>query len=72
MVILVAAGLGLLTGQPWWCPAAIAGAVLSLIIIVPWWNTVAPGARYGGTAFNLLVLIALLPPWSDKVVQALT
>lgn len=71
MAVLVAAGVGVLARQPWWPQVAIAGAALSLIVIVPWWNTVVAGARYGGTAFNLLVLIALLPPWSDKVVQAL-
>lgn len=60
-VVLVLAGVGLLINQAWWLTLAIAGAVISIIAIFPWWNTVVPGAK-AGFVFNLLVLIVLLTP----------
>ena len=70
LVFLVGAGLGLLLRRTWWPTVGIIGAVLSLVVIVPWWNTAVPGARYGGTLFNLLVLVALLLPWGDRIIEA--
>ena len=61
MVAFVIAGLGLLFSQPWWPSVAVPAAVLSLVVILPWWNTVPPGAKVGA-AFDLLVLLVLLSP----------
>jgi hypothetical protein len=44
-------------------------AVVSLIVIVPWWNTVVAGAK-AGAAFDGLVLIALSLPWRESVIAA--
>ena len=68
---LVGAGLGLLFGQAWWPALAIAAAAVSLVAIVPWLTVVPPGA-WAGAAFDLLILIALLPPWSERVVATLS
>lgn len=67
---LVGAGLGLLFGQDWWPVLATAAAVVSLAAIIPWTRVVPPGA-WGGVAIDLLILIALLPPWADRIVAAL-
>ena len=61
---LSASGVGLILMQGWWMNAAIAGAVISLVVIVPWWRTVPPGARIGA-AFDLLILVLLLSPLKD-------
>ena len=58
---LVAAGIGLLLGQSWWTPIAIAGALCSLAAIVPWWRAVVPGA-YFGALFDVVVSVVLLSP----------
>ena len=60
-ICLAAAGIGLLLGQPWWIPLAIAGCICSLVAILPWWKAVVPGA-YVGAAFDLLMLILLASP----------
>ncbi len=60
----LAAGLGLILGQDWWVSAALGGSLVSLMVIVPWWNTVPPGARLGA-AFDLLVILVLLTPARD-------
>jgi hypothetical protein len=58
---LVAAGAGLFWQRAWAVPLALTGAVLSLAVILPWWNTVPPGAKLGAL-FDLLVLALLFSP----------
>jgi hypothetical protein len=60
-ICLVAAGVGVLLGQPWWIPLAIAGCICSLAAILPWWKAVVPGAHFGAV-FDVLVSILLLSP----------
>jgi hypothetical protein len=67
---LVAGGVGLALGHPWWPSAAVAGAALSLVAIVPWARVVPPGA-WAGAVFDLALLVTLLPPWADRVVAFL-
>jgi hypothetical protein len=71
MIATIGAGLGLLYGQMWWRPLALAAAVISLTAILPWWPTVAARPRVWATLFDLAVLIALAPTWGDQIVQAL-
>jgi hypothetical protein len=66
----VAAGIGLAAQQLWWPILAIAQAIVSLIVIVPWWNTVVPGAKVGAV-FDVIVLVVLLLPWQGNVIAAL-
>jgi hypothetical protein len=69
-IALVGSGLSLLFHWGGWLALPIAGSILSLIAIVPWWNTVVPGAR-AGAAFDGLMLIGLVAPWSQQVMAAL-
>ena len=57
MAGLVSAGLGIIFRWNWWAYSALAGAILSLMVIVPWWFTVPPGARIGAV-FDLAIIIA--------------
>ena len=63
---LVAAGVGLLTGQAWWRTAALAGVLASLAAILPWWRTVPPGAR-AAAAIDLILYAFLLSPLSSQI-----
>ena len=71
VALLVAAGIGALTGQPWWTTAAVLGAVLSLVLILPWWNTFAPASRLWAVLFDVVILAALLPGWKEQVIAFL-
>jgi hypothetical protein len=71
LIYLVVAGLGLLFQQVWWPTLAVAGAATSLVAIVPWLTAVPPGA-WAGALFDVLVIIALVSPWRDAIVQALS
>ena len=66
----VGAGIGLALQQPWWPVLAIAQAAVSLIVIVPWWNTVVPGSKVGA-AFDVIVMVALFLPWREGLIEAL-
>jgi hypothetical protein len=66
MAGLVGAALGLVFRQEWWPWLAVTAAVLSLIVIIPWWNTVPAGARFGAI-FDLLLLAVLLSPLQIKL-----
>jgi hypothetical protein len=56
---LVGAGLGLSFGQEWWPTLAVVAAV------------VPPGA-WGGVCLDLAILAALLLPWGNRIVEALS
>lgn len=62
----------LFTNQTSWAGTAVTASVLSLIAILPWWKTVLPGAKYGGTAANIIILLSLLGPWSQHLMSWLS
>jgi hypothetical protein len=64
----VGTGLGLIFGQSWWPTLAIAASVVSLVVIVPWWNTVPPGAKFGAF-FDVVVIIVLFLPLKEKILE---
>ena len=69
-IALVCSGLSLLFHWGGWPALPIVASILSLIAIVPWWNTVVPGAK-AGAAFDGLMLMGLVAPWSEQVMAAL-
>jgi hypothetical protein len=70
LVGLIAAGAGLVLGQSWWPTVSVVAAGASLLAIVPWLRAVPPGAWAGGV-LDLLILMALLGPWAERIVEAL-
>lgn len=68
MLGLLAAAVLLVVGRGQFYPVATAAAILSLAAIVPWWNTVVPGARVGAI-FDMLLLVAICLPWRQMVFQ---
>lgn len=70
MTAFVGAVIGLFTHQEWWRSLAIAAAFLSLLAILPWWNTVTAGARVGAVLVDIVVIVALLPGWGAQIAQS--
>jgi len=70
VLAFVGAGLGLLLGQSWWSMLALVAAAVSLVAIVPWVQVVPPGA-WAGACFDLVIFVALVLPWGNRVVAAL-
>lgn len=67
-VAFVAAAAGVLTGQSWWTDLATVASIASLVVIVPWWNTVPSGA-WVGAFFDALVLILFILPVGERVLE---
>jgi hypothetical protein len=61
MAGLIGSALGIITHQEWWPILAIVSGVTSLVVIIPWWNTVPPGAKVGAV-FDILMIGMLLSP----------
>lgn len=55
MAILVAVGVGLIAGKAWWRHWALAGAILSQLVIAIWWTDAA-----AGTIPNVLIATAAI------------
>lgn len=61
LVLIPASVYGLYTGADWWRQAALAGAIASIVAMVPWARVVPPGAL-AGVALDIAVVAALLLP----------
>ncbi len=70
MLGFVGAALGVFFQQAWWPALALAAAAVSLVVIVPWWNTIPPGARVGA-AFDVLIWLLLASPLRDPLLAQL-
>ena len=60
MFVFVAVGFGMLAGKGWWQPWALAGAILSQLVIAIWWTDAA-----AGTIPNLLIAAAAI--WGGEI-----
>ena len=52
----VLAAIVLIASNDWWTTLLIPAATVSLLVIIPFWNTVPPGAKFGAF-FDLFVII---------------
>ena len=68
LVGFISAGIGVWGGQEWWTVAALWSSAISIVAIIPWWNAVTPSARIWPILVDVLVLIALLGPWKDRLI----
>jgi hypothetical protein len=66
--VLTVSGVGLTMDSAWWQLLAVTGSIISLVVILPWWNTVPSGAKLGAL-FDLLILILLLTPLGNTVLD---
>jgi len=71
LLVTTAGGVGLLLQQDWWRGVAVAGAVLSLVAIVPWLAAMPPFSAFGAVAVDILVLAILLLPVGEQLVSRL-
>ena len=56
LLSFLAAGLSIFFHWFDWKILATAGAIISILVILPWWNTVPVGAKIG-LAFNVFIFI---------------
>jgi hypothetical protein len=69
-----AAAIGLIVGRSWWTTNAIIASGLSLLAVIPWWNTITPGimSKQSAVLVDIIVIVALLGPWKDVLIARLS
>jgi hypothetical protein len=65
------AAAGLVARQEWWPALAVASAVVSLAVLLPWWNTIPQSSRSWVLLANVVVILAFGMPWREQVVKSL-
>jgi hypothetical protein len=63
--------LGLIMHQAWWPAMTVAAVAISIVAIVPWVSAWPLSSAIGALLVDVAVLIALLPPWADRLIHAL-
>lgn len=66
MLLFIGSGIGVFMDGIWWRTLAIIGSAVSIAAIVPWWNTVLPGAK-AGVALDVAILLVILLPLGEGV-----
>ena len=66
MVLFVVSSAGVLMNKEWWRQWAIIGSIVSIVAIVPWWNSVVVGAK-AGVALDVAIILVLSLPWGEKI-----
>jgi hypothetical protein len=74
MIGFFAAGIGLIANQSWWSTVAVTASILSLLAVIPWWNTFTPGiiSKKSAVVVDIIILVALLGPWKDVLLARLS
>ena len=74
MIGFFAAAIGLIVNQSWWSGIAIVASILSLLAVIPWWNTFTPGimSKKSAVVADIIILVALLGPWKDVLLATLS
>lgn len=68
MVLFIGSAAGILSGETWWRIFAIMGSIVSLVGIIPWWNTVLLGVK-AGAALDVAILLVLLLSQGETVTK---
>jgi hypothetical protein len=61
---------GLWIDASWWRPVLAVSAVVSIAVVLPWWNVMPTFSYLGALAVDALVLVALLTPWGDQLIKS--
>jgi len=65
----IAGAWGMLARAEWWRPVLIAAAIVSLVVLVPWWNAWPLMNKVGNALVNIAVLTGLLTGLGDRLVR---
>lgn len=71
LVLFLAAAIGLVRRASWWTSAVLTAAVLSLLVLVLWWNTITPESRVWVALVDVAIIAALAGPWRANVMAAI-
>ena len=68
-----AAAIGLVLKQSWWATVAVIASLLSLLAVIPWWNSFTPGimSKKSAVLVDIIIIVVLLGPWKDTLLARL-
>lgn len=66
ILIFVMSSIGIFMGEEWWRAYALIGSAVSLVAILPWWNTVMVGVK-AGALLDVAIILVLLIPAGERV-----
>ena len=74
MAAFFAAAFGLIAQQSWWATVVVIASFLSLLAVIPWWNTFTPGimSKISAVLVDIAIIVALLGPWKDALLARLS
>jgi len=70
MLGFLAGTYGLWTGADWWRPVLAAAAIVSIAVVLPWWNVMPAFSYIGAIAVDLITLVAIYTPLGDQLVKS--
>src|SRR5690242_16883687 len=70
LVGFLAGTYGLWIGAEWWRPVLTAAAIVSIGVVLPWWNVMPAFSYIGATAVDLITLVAIYTPMGDQLVKS--
>jgi hypothetical protein len=68
LVLFVVSSVGAFMGESWWRDWAVIGAVVSIVAMVPWWNSILIGAK-AGVLLNIAILLVVPFGWGQGIVD---
>ncbi len=71
MALFLLAAAGIVRSAGWWPKMALIAAVLSLAVLVLWWNTITPDSRMWALLVDIAIIGALAGSWRSKVIAAI-
>jgi hypothetical protein len=68
LILFVISSVGAFISEAWWRDWAIPGAVVSIVAMVPWWNSILIGAK-AGVILDIAILLVLLFSWGEGIMD---
>jgi len=68
IIPFVISSAGAFMGELWWRDWAIIGSIISILAILPWWNSVIGGVK-AGLLLDIAILIVLLTSLGEDVIE---
>ena len=68
MVLFLISSAGAFMGEVWWRDWAVIGALVSIVAMVPWWNSLLFGAKLG-VLLNIAILVVVPFSWGEGIID---
>lgn len=71
LALFLISAAGIIRSTGWWPKMTFTAAVLSLVVLALWWNTITPDSRVWALLVDVVIISALAGPWRSKIVAVI-